>query len=384
MLSRSKDPTESPPRLPGASSDRGDSRAGRLSASPLGGSGTARANGPGITSLTDHAAALRLHNLRAPKPPDARTSFQGVDVWRWQYFEDGPCPRGVIVPVDDPTAWRLFPASRTLYDKRFICESQGVPCGPHGTMPERFPVFSKPIMNLHGMGMGGRIIHSAAELEAHFTPGHMWMAFCTGGHVSTDVALTNGRPRWWRHTVGNPLSGGMFDYWTVRAGARPALEASLGRWSAANLKGFTGIVNFETIGGTITECHQRMSEQWLDLNGPGWLRAVVDLYTGGRWRFPVRPKTGYSVVLFGPRGPRYRIDPEAVKALRTGPGVSSIQITFDPFRPLERHAMPPGGFRLAIVNCWDLPTGLAVREQLRRRFLLLSGNGLLSKNGKTS
>jgi hypothetical protein len=28
--------------------------------------------------------------------------------------------------------------------------------------------------------------------------------------------------------------------------------------------------------------------------------------------------------------------------------------------------MPPGGFRLAIVNCWDLAVGLLVRERLAR------------------
>ena len=30
--------------------------------------------------------------------------------------------------------------------------------------------------------------------------------------------------------------------------------------------------------------------------------------------------------------------------------------------------MPPGGFRLAIVNCWDLETGFAVREKLALSF----------------
>jgi hypothetical protein len=242
-------------------------------------------------------------------------------------------------------------------------------------MPDRFPVFSKPIMNLHGMGLGGRIIRSAAELEAHFTPGHMWMTLCTGRHVSTDVALERGRPRWWRHTVGNPLPGGMFDYWVVLAAPRSGLERSLRRWISAHLKGFTGIINFETIGGTIIECHQRMSEQWLDLNGPGWLNAVVELYANGRWRFTVRPRTGYSVVLFGPRSRPYWIDPEVVAALRSQPGVSSIQITFDPFKPHEQHAMPPGGFRLAIVNCWDLATGMGVRDRLRRQFLAAHGDG---------
>jgi hypothetical protein len=28
--------------------------------------------------------------------------------------------------------------------------------------------------------------------------------------------------------------------------------------------------------------------------------------------------------------------------------------------------MPPGGFRLAIVNCWELGAGRAVRDELSR------------------
>jgi hypothetical protein len=30
--------------------------------------------------------------------------------------------------------------------------------------------------------------------------------------------------------------------------------------------------------------------------------------------------------------------------------------------------MPPGGFRLAIVNCWDRAAGNAARELLRAHF----------------
>ncbi len=37
--------------------------------------------------------------------------------------------------------------------------------------------------------------------------------------------------------------------------------------------------------------------------------------------------------------------------------------------------MPPGGFRLALVNCWDLQAGLAVRERLKRLFRVVSLDG---------
>ena len=39
------------------------------------------------------------------------------------------------------------------------------------------------------------------------------------------------------------------------------------------------------------------------------------------------------------------------------PGVSSLQITFHEDWAPERHAMPPGGFRVAIINCWDRAAG---------------------------
>jgi hypothetical protein len=309
-------------------------------------------------------------------PPGGGPRFPGVDVWRWQYFEGTRVPRGTVVPVDDPTGWQLYPAYRRVYDKLFVCASQGEPCGPHGVLARRYPVFSKPIMNLHGMGAQGYVVRSPSELKACFTPGHFWMRLLRGRHISTDVALAEGRPVWWRHSVGRQLDGGKFDYWTVLAGRLSPLQRHAGRWIGRHLRGFTGVINLETIGGVIIECHLRMAEQWLDLNGPGWLESVVDLYAHGRWRFrDENRRTGYSVALFGPHGRRYTINPADVDDLRSVEGISSIQITFDDTIPVEHHAMPPGGFRIAIVNCWDLRQGLLVRAALQRLFRSRPVNG---------
>jgi len=76
------------------------------------------------------------------------------------------------------------------------------------------------------------------------------------------------------------------------------------------------------------------------------------------------------VVLFGPHGRRYRHPPRALLAqVRRLPGVSSVQITFHENKEPEHHAMPPGGFRLAVVNTFDLDAGRAAREILRGHFL---------------
>jgi hypothetical protein len=270
-----------------------------------------------------------------------------------------------VIPTDDPDAWRLHPAHRWVYDKLRICATQGLEHGPHGIPPTTYPVFSKPIYNLRGMGVGGRVLRSRDDYDRAQTPGHLWMPLLTGAHVSTDVAVVDGTPAWWRHTTGAALVDGTFDHWTVTAEPMPALEAYVGDWLRTHLRGYTGFANVETIGGTIIEAHLRFADQWVDLYGPGWLDAVVELYAHGRWRFAdAGRRTGYSVVLFGRHGVRWSIDGDAVERLRRVAGVSSIQVTFHPDRPPDAHAMPPGGFRLAIANCWDLAAGILVRERL--------------------
>jgi len=286
-----------------------------------------------------------------------------------QYFVGLACPDDVVIPTDDPDAYGLYPAQRWVYNKLLVCETQGLEHGPHGIVPSRFPVFSKPIYNLRGMGAGGRVLASREEYDDAQTPGHLWMPLLTGEHMSSDAAVVDGEPRWWRHTAGAALGEGMFDYWTVTAAPRPLLETTAGDWVRRHLRGYTGCINLESIGGTIIECHLRFADQWVDLYGVGWLASVVDLYAHGRWRFEdADRRTGWSVVLFGQHGRRVRIDRAAVDELRRVAGISSIQITFHEDRPFEQHAMPPGGFRLAIVNCWDLAAGLLVRQKLASMF----------------
>jgi hypothetical protein len=58
-----------------------------------------------------------------------------------------------------------------------------------------------------------------------------------------------------------------------------------------------------------------------------------------------------------------------IEELAARPGVSSVQITFHEDKAPERHSMPPGGFRVAIINAFDLARGEGAREELRRHFL---------------
>jgi hypothetical protein len=293
-----------------------------------------------------------------------------IDPWRTQYFETTDCPADVFIPTEDSDAWLWNPDHRWVYDKLTVATRQGLAAAPHGIEPSQYPVFSKPIYNLKGMGVGSRTLHSVQDYQDAYRAGHMWMPLLEGGHVSSDVALVDGTPRWWGHASGTAGVEGTFDYWEVQAGAEPEIERYAGDWCRRHLVGYTGMANLETIGGRIIEVHLRFADQWPDLYGRGWVEALIRLYARGDWVFrPYVDRAGYSVVLFMPHGRSYLYPPgELLNRVKAIAGVSSVQITFHENMAPERHAMPPGGFRVAIVNCWDLAAGRRARDLLREHF----------------
>lgn len=293
-----------------------------------------------------------------------------IDPWRTQYFESVPCPADVFIPTEDSDAWTWNPRHRWVYDKLAVALSQDLKAAPHGVPPDSYPVFSKPIYNLKGMGVGSRILNSPTDYEAAYRPGHFWSTLLAGDHVSSDVALVDGVPRWWRHARGATGIAGTFDHWTIDDIGNDQVEHGCGAWCRRHLAGYTGMVNLETIGGRIIEVHLRFADQWPDLYGQGWVEAVVRLYAEKRWSFDdSRRRTGYSVVLFMPHGARYRPPPDDLRrTVLAIPDVSSLQITFHEALAPERHAMPPGGFRVAIVNCWKRAAGERARDGLRKYF----------------
>ncbi len=292
------------------------------------------------------------------------------DPWRMQYFTQVDCPADVHIPTDDIDAYKFNPRHRWIYDKLRVAQSQGLECGLYGSPPPRYPVFCKPVTNLKGMGVGSCVLQDERGYKEKCKPGDFWMRLLSGEHVSSDWAIVRGVPAWCRHTLGNPGIAGTFDYWVIQARARPSLERYCRDWIHAHLSDYTGMLNIETIGGRIIEMHLRFSDQWPDLYGSRWLDAMVRLYEHHTWAFADTERAdGYSVVLFGPYGlPYVHPAPRLLSAYRTTPGVSSVQITFFEDRPQHAHTMPPGGFRLAVINSFNLEAGLRVRSAMAREF----------------
>ena len=292
------------------------------------------------------------------------------DPWREQYFTDVYCPCDVHIPTDDMDGYKFNPRHRWIYNRLLVAQSQGLECGLHDSAPPRYPVFCKPVTNLKGMGAGTRVLETERGFSRNCRPGYFWMKLLTGDHISSDWAVVQGETAWCRHTRGIPGAGGTFDYWIIEARLRRRLERYCRASIRTNLPDYTGMVNIETIGGRIIEAHLRFADQWPDLYGQQWLEAVVRLYSQGRWEFADGRRTeGYSVVLFGPHGRSYAYPSrQQLAAYRAAPALRSVQITFFPDRPPRAHVMPPGGFRLAVINSGCLEAGLRLRARMARDF----------------
>ncbi len=292
------------------------------------------------------------------------------DPWREQYFTEVRCPADVHIPTDDMDGYKFNPRHRWIYNKLLVAQSQGLECGRSDSPPARYPVFCKPVTNLKGMGAGSCVLRDERDFRENCGAGDFWVKLLSGEHVSSDWAVVQGTPAWCRHTLGIPGLDGTFDYWIIQGRARPALEKYCRDWIGAHLPDYTGMLNIETIGGRIIEAHLRFADQWPDLYGPRWLDALVRLYQRHEWEFSaIEPVEGYSVVLFGPHGREYRHPtPAMLTAYRADPAISSVQITFFEDRPQHAHVMPPGGFRLAVINSFDLQAGMALRAAMARDF----------------
>jgi hypothetical protein len=302
---------------------------------------------------------------------ESRMQFLELDCdpWREQRFVEKEHPTARM-PLDDTDAATLYPAHRWVYDKRRLAASQGIECGTHELTPARYPVFCKPITTLKGMGAGSCVLTSERDQRDNCRAGDFWMRLLTGEHVSTDMAVVDGTVMWCRNTLGVQSGSGTFDYWVIEEGSRPRLERICREWIRVQLPGHTGMVNIETIGGSLISVHLRCADQWPDLYGCKWLDALMGLYNRGTWELPDNERAaGYSVVLFGPHGVRYAYpDPRVMADLRATVGISSIQLTFFEDRPPAAHAMPPGGFRLAVINSFNLGAALGIRTALAAEF----------------
>lgn len=159
--------------------------------------------------------------------------------------------------TDDITAWNLLPKSRWMLNKLYVHQKMGADCGPIGIEPTKFPVWVKPVINVHGLGIKSRLVYDSNDLE--YEPGMMWMPYYSGVHMSYDILYNFNEiiEVYAAEGVGGPY----FNKWVVtKIEPTNKLRYLINRLSVCGE--LPERFNIETIGDKLIECHPRWSEEF--------------------------------------------------------------------------------------------------------------------------
>lgn len=158
-------------------------------------------------------------------------------------------PHTLTSPQNDCDAWR--PEFNYLYDKLVLSIALGYRCAPHGVdpAPDDYPVISKPITNLYGLGIGCEIWTTGRDIQ--YKPGHFWMKLFAGAWESFDIdssSQTAFRAVATQNESKLPVS------WSINEIPAPQFNLPFTLPTRHNV---------ETIGGNIIEIHPRWCNEWM-------------------------------------------------------------------------------------------------------------------------
>ena len=161
--------------------------------------------------------------------------------------------------LDDITAWNKFPRSRWMLNKLYVQQRLGYDCGPVGVEPQSYPVWVKPVINVHGLGIGSKKVESRHLME--YVPGMMWTPFYQGEHISYDIKYDVGNV--FEVYAAKGLNGPNFTEWQVER-IEPDNKLKFLVYKLANAGELPTYFNIETIGGNLIECHPRWSAEFIE------------------------------------------------------------------------------------------------------------------------
>ena len=293
---------------------------------------------------------------------DKNNPFRYYDPRSLGSYKNLKVPNGIVIPTTDEGAWEYFKEFRHVYNKLDLALSQNIKCAPMGVVPEKFPVFVKPIYNLLGMGIGTRKISSLQEYDYDETlSGSFWMEYLQGEHLSHDFVFNKGEIVFFISFKGHPLGKGMFDYWeTIEM---PANNFDfIKKWVGKNLNGYTGCFNAETIGGKIIECHLRFGEDIPRLGNLNLMKNIVNVYARKSWNFNEKIPKFYLFVLWGDKNISYKINKTNAKDI-------CKKLTFyEIFDLYTYNSHPPGGVRIAVLGSYNKQDCIKARHLLYDNF----------------
>lgn len=165
--------------------------------------------------------------------------------------------KNINIIKDDIIAFQKFKNYNLVYNKLQIAMDQNLKCGIYPIEPDEFPVVSKPIYNLLGMGVDSIKIKNKKEFLKNSKNGNFWTEFLVGDHLSWDLIIREGIIIYHETFYGDKKTFGTFNYWEQKYQEIPKNVRML---VDKYFKSYTGNVNMETIGNKVIEVHLRMGD----------------------------------------------------------------------------------------------------------------------------
>ena len=245
-----------------------------------------RSQRPATIAGCNAPVAHSLWTAFSRRPEDASADLRDRSVAHSIFRECRLCPPDVFIPTEDSDGWLWNPAHRWVYDKLAVAMSQGLEAAPHGVAPQNYPVFSKPIYNLKGMGVGSRRSALGRRLHHRLPAGSFLVdparrrpcqQRCRAGRRRAAVVAPRRRG----------VTGGAALSTTGRSAPKPSPRSRTGAAHGA------ASISRATPACSTSRPSAAASSRCIcasPINGPistvaGWVEALVRLYAKREWQF---------------------------------------------------------------------------------------------------
>ncbi len=172
----------------------------------------------------------------------------------------------------DEDVWNVLDVQDLwVYDKLILSKYLGYVCGPAGVaLPHPGEYIVKPITNIAGMGDGTYFKYFDDTDTSMLSPGTFWMEVFKGEHLSVDVVKGNIEVIF----QGISNSSTRFSRW-LKIDKELEIPGFI-----KDLSYKYGVVNFESIEGSIIEVHVRANPDWVKYKAkkiiPVWDSSEID------------------------------------------------------------------------------------------------------------
>lgn len=265
--------------------------------------------------------------------------------------------KSIEIPTCDESAWLYYPKYRHVYNKMWVCETQGISHAPYGILPPSYPVFYKPIINLDGMGKNSFLIEKQKHFDSVENIPGFWMEYLQGDHISHDLVVDSGKIFFYHSMIGIPSGRGKFSYWKPEETSKE-LKNYLKKWIKSNLPDYRGCLNIETIDGKIIECHLRLGDS-LSMGNPDLIRSLFYFFRTGKMR-DVQMPNKFLVPIFVSEQEFNENSKKGVFKFNAGQELMCERVEFVYRDKLKEQN--GGGIRVAIVRDSNLSKALQFRQ----------------------